>query len=282
MEGITDEREQLYRQGMSDRAIARAVGRDHTTIRDWRKRQGLPSNGRPLRDPAVRRLADAEARLRKEVWHRAREERERRFRQGYAMGLGDKKLAQFVGVSENAALNWRQRRALPSNNPDRAHLSPEARAARMLLYSFGYSDARIAKEQRVRRSTIERWRAVLKLPANRAYAWDKTTRARRGAESKQLIARIKRALPAYLSPADRDDAAGDLFMAVMSGKIPIGEIEKRATRFGNTVINAYASKFGPRSLNEELGDDGDGFTMIDMIADERSSSWLEEMGATVW
>jgi hypothetical protein len=28
--------------------------------------------------------------------------------------------------------------------------------------------------------------------------------------------------------------------------------------------------------------DGDGFCMVDLIRDERSSSWLEQSGATVW
>jgi hypothetical protein len=73
----------------------------------------------------------------------------------------------------------------------------------------------------------------------------------------------------------------DLLEAVLSGEIPIAQIEASARKFGNRTLDAYASKWGARSLDDDLSDDG-GFRMIDLIADERSSSWLEEMGATVW
>ena len=42
----------------------------------------------------------------------------------------------------------------------------------------------------------------------------------------------------------------------------------------------FASHYGPRSIDEEIGEDG--FRMIDLIADESASSWLEEMGASAW
>jgi len=67
----------------------------------------------------------------------------------------------------------------------------------------------------------------------------------------------------------------------MSGDVSIDNIEKRSKTFGNRVIADYASKWGNRSLDEEIGDSG-GFTLLDTIADDSASSWLEEMGATVW
>ena len=44
-------------------------------------------------------------------------------------------------------------------------------------------------------------------------------------------------------------------------------------RIGNKALEQFASKFGPRSLDEEL-EDADGYRLIDNIVDERSSSWL--------
>ncbi|WBO22321.1 SbmA/BacA-like family transporter [Sphingomonas abietis] len=270
------------------RDILSPGGRGLTSIREWRQRRGLPANVPPPREKMPDLASDFQPTPRKSYGRRGcvsgaiLTAHEAQYQQGYALGLSDKKLAEFVGVAERSAFSWRRRRGLPSNNPDRAHLSPEARAARMLLYSFGYSDARVAREQGVSPSAIERWRGVLKLPANRAHRWDKTTRCRGSRESTDVLTRIKRALPGYLSPADRDDAASNLYMAVMSGGIPIAEIERRAKKFGNAVIGEYASKFGARSLNEDISTDGDGFTLMDTLVDESSSSWLEEMGATVW
>ena len=44
---ITDNRMELYEQGLNDTEIARAVGRSQNTIAEWRKSRGLPGNYRP-------------------------------------------------------------------------------------------------------------------------------------------------------------------------------------------------------------------------------------------
>lgn len=247
-----------YKLGLNDGQIGRKCGVRTKSVCNWRAKHGHPAN-------QLRGLSPDETEAR---------------RADYRRGLNDNQLAALWGIHPYSVLLWRQRQKLPTNCPETRHLSNEERAARMLLYSFGYSDARIAKEQSRCSSTISKWRKVLSLSPNRRRDQSLHIGGRRKAES-ALMDRIRRSLPPYMSPADRDDAASDLFLAVMSGAIPIAEIEGRAKKFGNKVIEQFASKFGPRSLDEELGDE-DGFRMIDLIRDDRSSSWLEEMGATVW
>ena len=62
--------------------------------------------------------------------------------------------------------------------------------------------------------------------------------------------------------------------------VQIDEIEKHARRFGNQALNQYANSFRQRSLDEDTPG-SEGLRHIDMLVDESSSGWLEEMGATV-
>lgn len=245
-----------YQRGLIDKEIAELEGLNARAIFHWRKRNSLSTN-------FIRKFPAGD----------------REFLALYNSGLGDRQIGRRAGFAEATVSKWRKRRGLPTHHPEKAHLTVEMRAARMLLYSFGYSDGRIAKEQGVGPTAVARWRKVLRLPVNNV---PRVSRSRRQDEPQKLLARIRRAMPSYMSPADRDDAASDLYLAVMSGAIPVEEIERRAKSVGNKVLKTFADKWGARSLDEEIGDDGDGFRMIDLIRDDRSSSWLEEMGATVW
>lgn len=200
----------------------------------------------------------------------------------YDQGLSDDQIAKTIGAKRQTIQSWRNRQGL---KPSRlglksclGPLSPEASAARMLLYQMRYSDRRIAREQGVGCSTVQRWRQRRGLAPN-----DLNTGNWRYADLTRDTAldRIKRAIGRRL-PADiADDAVGDLYMAVLTGAVQLDKIEAEARKFGNRVLNNFASKFGPRSLDEEIAD-SEGFTLLDTLVDERSSDWLEEMGATVW
>ena len=63
--------------------------------------------------------------------------------------------------------------------------------------------------------------------------------------------------------------------------VEIEQIQVVANQYRNRVIADYASAFGPISLNKAVPRPED-LMMIDTCRDERSSDWLEEMGATVW
>lgn len=199
----------------------------------------------------------------------------------YADGLSDNRIARHEGVHENAIFAWRKVRGLPANSGNGARgyaLTAEAEAARMLLYQMRYSDRRIAREQKVAWTTIQTWRKRRGLPP---HGLPRKNWKACDLKRDTTLDRVRRAIGRALPPDIRDDAISDLYLAVLSGAVDLAEVEKQVRKFGNRVLNSFAGKFGPRSLDQELGD-GDGFTLMDTLVDERSSSWLEEMGATVW
>lgn len=180
-------------------------------------------------------------------------------------------------VSGKSVHKWRTRLGLPSNDPH-THRDPAILASRMLFYQLGWSDSRIAREQRFGVSSILRWRKRRGLREN--FRKDHNERWRPAPGIDSLVDRVRRAVGRFLPRDIVDDTVSDLCMAVLDGTIPLAEIERNARKYGNRTLDRYASKFGPRSLDEKLGEDD--FTLMDTLVDDSASSWLEEMGATVW
>jgi len=82
------QRKQLYEQGLSDSAIARAEGVFPSNIREWRMRRNLPPN------------------LPRSFLQR---------QELYDQGLTDRKIAEKLGLCRDAIWRWRTRNKLPSN-----------------------------------------------------------------------------------------------------------------------------------------------------------------------
>ena len=73
-------------------------------------------------------------------------------------------------------------------------------------------------------------------------------------------------MPRWLSEAARDDAISDMYLAHLEGAVSLSDITAEAKIFANRTVAAFESKFGPRSLDEQLFEDGDA-TLGDMIDD---------------
>jgi hypothetical protein len=239
---------------MKSAEMARLENVKRNSICEWLRQRGLSSNG------GKGRLSPADT-----LRRRAR----------YDAGLNDTEIAQIEGVHPTSVGIWRRQYGLPRIKRNlRGPLSAEQRAARLFLYSLGYDDQRIGKEQKVGPGAIQRWRARLRLPVVLKGGIAGPDRHQR------VTDRIRRAIGHQLPKDIADDAAADLYLDLCSGKISIDQIEKEARRYGNSVLARFADKYGPRSIDEEIGEEG--FTLLDTMADESASSWLEEMGATVW
>jgi len=134
----------LYREGLSDREIARRLGLTHSAIRYWRLSRGLPTNPR---------LALEEERLRL-----------------YQEGLSDGEIAKRLGCPRSTIQGWRQRRGLPPNYPPHygKYLSDEEEEQRMRLYRQGLNDREIAERLGLTTRAIHLWRRRRGLPANRS------------------------------------------------------------------------------------------------------------------
>jgi WhiB family redox-sensing transcriptional regulator len=88
-------RERLWRQGLSDPAIAEVVGRSARGIRNWRTHRGYPSNV-----PANKQLPDWVNELREQL---------------YQAGLPDQVIADGAKTTIDAIKNWRRRRGSTAN-----------------------------------------------------------------------------------------------------------------------------------------------------------------------
>ena len=195
----------------------------------------------------------------------------------YRQGLNDTQIAEIQGVTTSAVLYWRKRRGLPCHNPNlQAGPRPVAQC-RKFLHGLGWRDTSIAVEQGVTRESVRIWRKAQNLPLPPSRTYD--SKRRRSNQMRDIQRRVVRAIGTSLPRDIAADAAADLMLAVVSGSVPISDIEKRARSFGNRALQEFANAYLSRSLDETMAGDGD-LRPIDMLVDDSSRHWLEEMGAT--
>lgn len=284
-------RRELYEQGLGDPAIAAALGMAPRAVWKWRRRSGLASNSDRavrIKDPQVAApTCDARATC------------ERLLRRN----VSTKVICAIFNLAVSTVDRWRSEvlRAEPGlRRPSTAQrMRPRAANGRLYwrlspgrlreafeLYALGHSDVMIAAAMDLRSQHVGDWRAAYSLRPN---ARKRRVQGRLRAppvpfqairtDRDLLYARIRRALRGDWATVD--DAASDLYVAVIEGRLEIEQIEAVANQYRNRVIADYASAFGPVSLNKTIPGAED-LMMIDTLRDERSSDWLEEMGATVW
>jgi hypothetical protein len=220
-------------------------------------------------------------------------------------GVGARTIAREMSASLKTVDMWRtamlrerpelRRPGTAQRRPPRhpsgrkySKMQPGRRARAFVLYADGLDDDEIARDIGVYRTQIWEWRHALFLPSV-GKAWRKHTvkpkpkplGAAISPMSNPLYAHIVASIGRGIASDLVDDAVSDIWLALAEGQLLPDEISAQAGRFRNRVIGNYASKFGPRSLDEDIGD-GDGFRMLDLLIDHGSTDWLEEMGATVW
>jgi len=194
----------------------------------------------------------------------------------YQQGLSDGQIATQIGVTRSAIAYWRKANKLAANQP-----SLEKHARRMSLYRQGMNDCQIAVAIGVHRTSIAEWRTANGLEPNTSVGGQLSPRkVTKAVRTHPIVATVLRALGPTLSRDIADDAAQDICVDILTGKINPDDIKASASRYANRVIGQFASRYGPRSLDENVGDDD--FKLMDIIPDPRASGWLEEMGATVW
>jgi hypothetical protein len=105
------------------------------------------------------------------------------------------------------------------------------------------------------------------------------TDAQRRDQLRDLQRRVVKAVGCRLPFDIAADAAAELMLAVIEGRVSLDQIEKQGRIFGNRALREYANPFTTKSLDEELSEQNGG--LIDRLKDGSMSEWLEEMGATV-
>lgn len=290
-------RRRLYLDHLNDRQIAAQVGVTANAIYQWRKSCNLAPNlpcGRNTR--ANTELTPTTPDLK------------RRALVLFARGVRATLIARELRASLKTLERWRS--AMLRDQRDRAQveaslpritrradgrryssLPDDLRSQAFALYADGLHDDAIGRSIGVSRARVWQWRAGLNLPAwrrpgQRGKAASLVARAKPlppaiTPRSNPLYARLADAIGRRLAPDLTDDAISDLWVAVAEGRVSLDRLEQEANRIRSDVLRKFANPYGDRSLDEDIGD-GDGFRMIDLIRDERSSSWLERSGATVW
>ncbi len=288
-------RRELYNAGYTDPAIAKAVGILNKSVFKWRKKLGLPANVPPGRSA---RSSPAIAVVTPDLKRRAMALLER--------GVGPRTIAREMSASVQSLERWRtamlserpelrrqaSHRKVPRHPGGRLYskMLPERRARAFVLYADGLCDYEIAKDLGVRKTQIWEWRHALFLPAVGRSSRKRMAKSKSkplgqpiSPMANPLYAHIVASIGRGIAPDLVDDAVSDVWLALAEGQLSPQQISAEAGKFRNRVIGSYASSFGPRSLDEDIGDgDGDGFRMLDLLKDHSSSDWLEQMGATVW
>jgi hypothetical protein len=286
-----DERQRLYEEGYNDLAIAKLTGASRSGIQGWRKKLKLKAN-ESVHITSNNRGARS-APLERKVAYKL-----------ILKGVSAYLIAEELGLPTRTMAGWRQLtlkehpEIIPHPQRGRGKFHPDGRPYRRLnadrrrralaLYAQDFNDPQIAAELGIKQRRVWEWRNALYLPPNRRLkAQPHAARAKTApaapinARSNPLYAAVAQAIGRGLAPDLADDAISDLWLAVEEGTVKVEELKKSAARFRGRVNRRYANKAKFRSLDEEIGS-GDGFRMIDLLRDDRSSDWLEEMGATVW
>ena len=196
----------------------------------------------------------------------------------YQAGLNDRQIADSLGTKRSTITVWRRARGLPANFRPNA-MSADDTAIRLVLYSLGWSDYHVSAELKRDRTSVRGWRTARGLDPN--FPPGANERYTRRPTIADVVEKCRRSVGRYLPRDIAEDAVSDLMVDIMTGKLALDKISDAAKKYGNRVVAAFADKWGARSLDEEIGD-SEGFTLLDTIADDSASSWLEEMGATVW
>lgn len=292
-------RRELYDKGFNDREIARDRGVDLTTIAYWRRQRGLstkhPYGFNKRRNP---KTAEMTAELKSTSFALLQK------------GVSARTISRTFGLAEKTLDHYRtlilqQHPELRRTTKGRRNkiVFPSGRAyskmrldrrrQAFILYAKGASDGAIAEQIGVDRRAISEWRHAFQLVANFIPGQNATSRASTKTKQKRrplptpispfsnpTYARIANAVGRSLAPDMRDDAISELMLALLEGRVDEDGLDRAATTFRNRVMRDCADKRF-RSLDEQLVQDGS-FTLMDRLCDERSSTWLEDAGATFW
>ena len=192
----------------------------------------------------------------------------------YDQGLSDRQIALAQGVDRTAIRDWRRTRGLPPKTVRRyAAIGPST--IRRFLSDMKWNDGEIGQQEGVHPQCVREWRIRNRLPAHGL----RRSARQRDEQLKELQRRVCKAIGTSLPLDIASDAAAELMMAVIQGTVAIDDIEKVGRSFGNKALQTYADAFKFTSLDEPVAGTED-LLRIELLRDNASEDWLEEMGAT--
>lgn len=195
----------------------------------------------------------------------------------YNEGANDKQIAAHFGAAPCTVGQWRTRHRLPSKHK-RELPSEQMRKARKMLRE-GASKRQVAEELGVTPRTVQVWRSKMPTEGLRPYGIGPSHIRAQVLSDNELYPRILRAVGTGLPRDVRHDAANELYVDVLTGRLAAGLIESVAPRYRNRAWGMAGSAFGPVSIDAE---NDDGFSLADIIEDESALEAMEDAAERVW
>lgn len=202
-------------------------------------------------------------------------------RQLHAQGMSDSDIARHFGVTQSGATRWRHKQGLPPNVivNVQPHLSAERRRRGRKMLREGATVRQVARAIECGRNAAAGLRKGLK-GDERLRGHGITLRGTRNAarrDAAAILAELKTATRHVTDAAIRDDVMGDMFLAMMEGRLERQNIKTEARRYSGRAIDQWQSKWAPASIDEALTEDG--LRLVDLIPCPRAAQWLERSGA---
>jgi transposase len=197
----------------------------------------------------------------------------------YQNGMSDGEIAKHLCVTQSGVTRWRQRQGLPPNFAQQTRLDADKRRLARKLLREGMSAGQVAATIGCCYMTIQHIRRDIKQdPRLRGHGQTlRGVRHRTKRDAVAVLAELKAATRHVTDATIRDDVMGDMFLAMMEGKLSRDQIKTEARRYTGRAIDQWQSKWAPASIDEALTEDG--LRLIDLIACPSAQAWLDSVGA---
>lgn len=238
----------LKAAGWSDSRVANAFGLCLTTVARFRQREGI---GKATGDRAI---IDHDAAL--QMWRE---------------GASDGQISRKIGITQGSITRWRQRNQLEPNFERYALTPPDIQRQVRQMVKAGASRRQITEELPVKNATITRMRRKMSDPYMRATGVTDRSLRLRISKDRNVLPQIEQAIGKSL-PADvRHDAATEMYMHVLSGRLDRALIEEQAPKFRSRAFEINYGRYSDTSLDTDRG----GWTLGDMIEDEDALAFAD-------
>lgn len=199
----------------------------------------------------------------------------------YRQGMSDGDIARHFGVTQSGATYWRQRQGLKPNvaATSQPPLSDRQRRLMRKLLRQGDTVDQVARAVGCGKRVVGRMRAEMK-GDDRLRKSGKILTGARNASRKNaaaILEELKVATRRITDSSIRDDVMGEMYLAMMEGRLERQNIKTEARRYTGRAIDQWQSKWAPASIDEALTEDG--LRLVDLIACPNAAAWLEEVGA---
>lgn len=201
----------------------------------------------------------------------------------YAERKPDFQISRALHCARQTVQRWRARNGLPrlyepgcaATREAFVKVTVEQELEITRLLKNGWDRKRIRDKLGVSLHYVDKRRAKLDPRTPGLVPWGGQRRETVNATFRNdLYKRAFAAIPRGIAADLRDDMISDIVVAVLDGSLAEDRIEAEAGRFINGTYRAFASRFGPVSLDEARGEDG-GWSLMQLVADPQSAAAMD-------